>query len=137
MPVLKELQFRDGPFSPDRRAGAILNLHPRKGEEPVYFASESLYGAPAGANSKFDYAVVAVRPALSPNHCILVLAGITEFGTQGAADFVTREDRVTELLSRLAWKRGNAVPWFEALLRFEIEGGVPIQSKIVLVHRVT
>jgi len=137
VPVLKELQFKDGPFSAERRAGAVVNVHPRKGEDAVYFASEMLYGGHSDPNSNFDYAVVSIRPALSPDHYIMVLAGITEFGTQGAADFVTREDCAGELLSRLAWKPGKAVPWFEALLRIQIEGGVPIQSKIILVHPVS
>jgi hypothetical protein len=129
--VLKELQFKDGPISPQRKSGAILNLHPRPGEDPVYYGWES---SPGNTHPSFDYAVIALEPALSPGHHILVLAGITEFGTEGAAEFVTREDKITELLSKLNRKAGDPVVPFEALLRVQIEGGVPLQSKIVLLH---
>ena len=133
VPVLKELQFRDGPISLERRSGALINLHPRKSEDPIYYGSEV---SPGTATPNFDYAVVAIEPALSRNHHILVLAGITEFGTQGAADFVTHEDQVSELLSKLNVKLGGSIPAFEALLKVQVEGGVPIQSKVVLVHEI-
>jgi DNA-binding winged helix-turn-helix (wHTH) protein len=131
--VLNELQFQDGPFSAEHKGGAVINLHPRKGEDPVYYGSDAFAG---DSRSSFDYAVIALRPALSRGHSILVLAGITEFGTQAAAEYVTREEHVTELLARLARKAGGPAPWFEALLRVQIEGGVPVQSSIVLVHQV-
>jgi hypothetical protein len=135
VPVLKDLQFQDGPTSPVRKAGGVLNLHPGKNEQPIYVGSDTLFATPGGLNSGIDYAVIALRPGLTPNHYVLVLAGITEFGTQGAADFVTHEDRVNELLSRIHSKQGAPQPWFEALLRVQIEGGVPIQSSIVLIHQ--
>jgi hypothetical protein len=66
----------------------------------------------------------------------LVLAGVTEFGTWGAADFVSQEEHVAELISRLKIGPGDPIPPFEALLRIKVQGGVPIQSDIVSVRRV-
>jgi hypothetical protein len=60
---------------------------------------------------------------------------MTGYGTQGATEFVTREDRVQELLSRLSIKPGDPMPLFEAVLRFNVQGEVAIQPEIVVVHR--
>jgi hypothetical protein len=49
---------------------------------------------------------------------------------------VTQEETVNELLSRLGVKHGGTVPNFEALLKVRIEGGVPVQSELLLVHTV-
>jgi hypothetical protein len=66
---------------------------------------------------------------------MLALAGVTEYGTAGAADFLTRDDQVSELLAALKVKAGQRVPWFEALLRVKVEGEVPVQYEIVSIHR--
>jgi hypothetical protein len=72
---------------------------------------------------------------MTPKHWILTLAGITEYGTEAAADFVTKEDSLNELLTRLGVRDGSAVPPFEALLYTRITGGVPIEHRLVLVHK--
>jgi hypothetical protein len=79
--------------------------------------------------------VVALRPSVNPSHRTLALAGITEYGTQAAAEFVTREDSVRILLARLNVRTGGSLPMFEALLRTTIRGGVPIESEVVAVHQ--
>ncbi len=127
VPILTEFEFRNRRAGIPGPSGAILNLHPQKGESSIYFG-------PQARPFDFDYAVVALRPSVNPSHRTLALAGITEFGTQAAAEFVTREDSVKLLLSRLKVKPGGNVPMFEALLRTTIRGGVPIESELVAVH---
>jgi hypothetical protein len=63
-----------------------------------------------------------------------VLAGTTTYGTQAAAEFLTREDLLKELLSRLKVKPGNPVPDFTAILSVNISDGVVLQSRILLAH---
>jgi hypothetical protein len=123
VPVLKDLQFRNGEPA---KAGAVVNLHPRPGENSTYVSM----------GAQLDYAVIALRPGLSQHHRILVLAGVNEYGTQGATEFVTREEHVNDLLSRLKLKPGGTLPWFESLLRVKMEGGVPVQTELVFVHQV-
>jgi hypothetical protein len=131
VPILKEFKFREGTQT---SFSALENLHPRKGELPLYIGPGP-YLAIHTKESLIDYAVIALRPALSRNHRILVLAGITEYGTQGAAEFVTRKEHIGDLLSQLKVKPEGSVPWFEALLRVRIEGSVPVDSSIVVVHQ--
>ena len=132
--LLKDFQFKNGNLPDGRNVGVIFNNKPRAGEGTSYFASRSVYDTADVHTSKTDYAVIALRPSFSTRHHTLVLAGISEYGTQGAADFVTSESCVRELLEKLGIKRGQSIPPFEALIRVRIEGGVPVQSDLVLVH---
>jgi len=126
--------FRFLQRSPDT-SGAIANLHPTSGEQALYSVSTA-YPEIHRKQSFTDYAIVALRPGLSGRHPILILAGITEFGTQGAADFVTSNDRVEELLSRLnVPSLSISVPSFEAVLEVRVEGGVPVQTSIQALHK--
>jgi hypothetical protein len=109
-------------------SGAVANLHPLPGEAPVYYG-------PKTRPFQFDYAVVALTPSSSAGRRTLALAGITEYGTQAAAEFVTREQYIGALLAKLHVQSGGPVPWFEALLRTTITGGVPTQIDLVLVHQ--
>jgi hypothetical protein len=116
-------------------SGAIANLHPGSGEQPIYSVSTP-YPDIHRTQSLTDFAIVALRPGLSARHSILILAGITEFGTQGAAEFVASNDRLEELLARLAVPVGTpAMTPFEALLEVRVEGGVPLATSIRAVHK--
>ena len=123
--ALHQLQFRHGAAG---QAGAITNLHPGPGEQ-------ALYVGPQTRPFQYDYAIISSRPGLNRNRRILILAGITEFGTQGAAEVVTREDHLAELLSRLKVKPGGDLPPFEALLKIKVEGDVPVQYELLVVRR--
>lgn len=76
-----------------------------------------------------DYALFDVLPGPAPGRRIVVLAGITTTGTQGAADFATSADGLRQILT---WntaptdKSGaKAFPrYFEALLRVEATKGL-------------
>jgi len=127
VPILTEFEFRNRHAGIPGPSGAILNLHPRTGESSIYFG-------PQTRPFEFDYAVVALRPSVNPGHRTLALAGITEYGTQAAAEFVTRADSVKLLLARLNVRAGGPIPMFEALIRTTIRGSVPIESELVAVH---
>lgn len=129
LPIFREFQFRDRSAAGRSESGAIVNVHPRPGEA-------SLYAGPISRPFPFDYAVISLRPGFSKSRRVLALAGVTEYGTAGAADFLTRENQVSELLSALKVKTGDTVPWFEALLRVKVEGEVPVQYEVVVVHKV-
>lgn len=124
VPTFHDFAFRRG--DPDE-GHAIENLRPRKGEPAIFQGPVS----PA----TFDYALVALTNPYSTKHRAVTVAGIGWYGTRGAAEFITREDRVQEMLSRLSVKNGEPMPRFEAVLRFTVQGGLPVQPEIVVVHR--
>jgi len=127
VPIFTDFEFRNRRAGIPGPSGAIVNLHPRKGEAPFYFG-------PQTRPFEFDYAVIALRRSVNPGHQTLALAGITEYGTEAAAEFVTREETARILLARLNVKPNGNIPMFEALLRTTIRGGVPIESELLSVH---
>jgi hypothetical protein len=129
VPVLHDFQFRPAASaSAYPPPWAIVNLHPRAGEA-------NIYSGPERRPFQLDYAVVALKPGLTPNRVMLVLAGTSGFGTQAAGEFVTDERNVSALIARLGVKSDAELPWFEAVLRVGVSGGVPVRSTLVAVHR--
>jgi len=127
VPIFTDFEFRNRRAGIPGPSGAIVNLRPRKGEAPLYFG-------PQARPFDFDYALIALKRSVNPGHQTLALAGITEYGTEAAAEFVTRDDTARILLSRLNVRTDGPIPMFEALLRTTIRGGVPIETELVTVH---
>jgi hypothetical protein len=127
VPILKEFTVLSRDNSPHPGHPAVANNRPSKGEDLYYFAS-------ASPPYTEDYAIVALLPGLDPAHRTMVLAGTTTFGTQAAAEFVCRPDKVRELFSRLDLAPITRAPAFEALIHVRISGGVPVQTRLVAVH---
>ena len=124
-PFLQEFRFRDRTTEPRPGAGAIVNNHPLPGEEPVYFGPDTRPYA-------FDYAVVARLPGLRASRWTLVLAGITSYGTQAAAEMVCRERLAEQLLAKPGSAGGTPPKFFESLIRVKVSGGVPMQSEVLI-----
>jgi hypothetical protein len=55
-------------------------------------------------------------------------------GTQGAAEYVCREDSLTELLHRLGVSKDGEIKPFEALLHVKVTHGVPVITDLVAVR---
>ena len=68
---------------------AVVNRHPKTGE-----AAKSYLASPSSTSLTEDYAVIALLPGVSPGRFMMILAGTTTFGTQGAVEFVCRPDSV-------------------------------------------
>jgi len=129
IPNTKEFVFQRLDSGPRKGDLAIVNVHPERGESKEYLASPSVVPLIE------DYAVVALLPGLAPSRSILILAGTTTFGTQGAADYVCRENSVGELLQRLAVPKTSELKPFEAVLRVKVTRGVPVQMELVALRR--
>ncbi len=129
IPSTKEFVFQRLDSGPRKGDLAIVNVHPERGESKEYLASPSV------APLTEDYAVVALLPGLSPSRSIMILAGTTTFGTQGATDFVCRENLVRDLLQRLSVSKAGELKPFEAVLRVKVTRGVPVQMEIVALRR--
>ncbi len=104
---------------------AIVNRSPRAGEATTFLASRS------DDPLLEDYAVVCLVPGLSPDRSILILAGTTTFGTQGAVEFVSRPDSVAQLLKQLPGAGSGPIKPFEALVHIKIARGVPVETELV------
>jgi hypothetical protein len=118
LPRLREFYFKF-------HAG-IVNAHPQPGELPAYGCSTRPY--------TYDHAVIALIPGLNRSRNTLILAGATTYGSQAAAEFVSREGSVGELLDRLGVKPDGKIPYFEALLEVRINNETPVWSKLIA-HR--
>ena len=103
---------------------SIVSRHPKPNEASSYLAS------PSSVPLTEDYAVVGLVPAMSPGRYVMILAGTTTFGTQGAVEFVSRADTVDKVLQEIPGSASEMKP-FEALVRVKIARGVPLDTELV------
>ncbi len=76
-----------------------------------------------------DYAVVARLLQSSTGGPLLILAGVGEYGTQAAAEFVADPKRMQDLLRTAppGWESKN----MESVLHIKVVGGSPVQVDVV------
>jgi hypothetical protein len=128
IPGTKEFIFQRLDSGPRKGDLGVLNVHPQEGE------SKLVLGTPGNQPITEDYAIVSLLPGLDPSRSVLILAGNSTFGTQGAVEYVCREDSLNELLHRLNVSKPNELKPFEALLRVKIAHGVPVGTELVAVR---
>jgi hypothetical protein len=64
---------------------SMVNQHPKPGEANAYLAS------PSDAPLTEHYAVIGLVPGIGSGRYVMIRAGTTTFGTQGAVEFVCRQ----------------------------------------------
>jgi hypothetical protein len=112
----------------------IINTKPKAGEQPVYLAKQE---GPSRSQISEDYAIVSLLRGLDAEHRLMILAGITTFGTQAAAEYVTRPEYVKELVAKLNTGTADAprLPSYDqVLVKVKVNGGVPVQISYVTHH---
>jgi hypothetical protein len=129
IPGTQEFIFQRVNTGPRTGDVAVINVHPAAGESRVFMAS------PSSQSVNEDYAIVGLKPGLDPSHSMLILAGTTTVGTQAAAEYVCRDDSLTELLKRLGVSKAGEIEPFEALLRVKVTHGVPVMIDLVAVRK--
>jgi hypothetical protein len=129
IPGTQEFVFQRVNSGPRKGDMEVINVHPAAGESQVFLAS------PTSQSVTEDYAVVGLKPGLDPARSMLILAGTTTVGTQAAAEYVCREDSLTELLRRLGVSKVGEIKPFEALLKVKVTHGVPVITDIVAVRQ--
>jgi len=106
----------------------IENLKPSPREQTAYTVKGHWSST---SDLSEDFAVVSLLKGFDANHRIMILAGITTFGTQAAAEYVTNRQSVKELLAHT----GSSLPFnCQILLRVKINGGVPVETGYVTHH---
>jgi len=123
----QEFVFERVASGPRKGDLALVNRHPQAGEASRYLAS------PSSAPLTEDYAVIAMVPGMSPERFMMILAGTTTFGTQGAVEFVCRPDSVQKLMPEIPGS-ATAMKPFEALVRVKIARGVPFDTELIAVR---
>lgn len=129
IPSTREFVFRrltDGPRKGDL---SIVNVHPREGEPQAVLAT------PSNEPLTEDYAVISFMPGLDPARSVMIFAGTTTFGTQGAVEYACHRISVHKLLSHLTLNKMGEVNPFEALVRIKVARGVPVESELVAVRQ--
>lgn len=104
---------------------AIANLHPKPGEP-------ALYARPEHPLTK-DYAIVALLPGQESGKWMMVLSGLTTFGTQAAAEYVCRNETVDALVHAAVQPDRKLRP-FEAVLEVSINHDIPLQTRLLSIH---
>ena len=128
IPSTKEFVFQRVGAGPRKGDLAIVNVHPQTGEAKEFLAS-------AGPPLVEDYAVVSLVPGLAAERSVLILAGTTTFGTQAAAEYVSRLNSVEDLLTRVTGSKTGSLTPFEALLHIKVARGVPVEGELVAVRK--
>ncbi len=126
MPSPQEFVFRPASAGPRKGDLRIVNLRPKPGEATEF------WGSPSVPISE-DHALIALMPGMNPSRWVMILAGTTTIGTQAAAEFVTREKDVGDLLNRAGAINGDIRP-FEAVIRVKVTSGVPVNTDLVTLH---
>jgi hypothetical protein len=129
IPSTREFVFRrltDGPRKGDL---SIVNVHPRDGEPAAVLAT------PSNEPLTEDYAVISLKPGLDPARSVMIFAGTTTFGTQGAVEYACHHSSAQKLLSHLTLNKMGEVNPFEALVKIKIARGVPVESELIAVRQ--
>jgi len=127
IPNMQEFVFQRVATGPRQGDLSIVNKHPKAGEAGSYLASRS------NVPLTEDYSVVGLVPGISGRY-VMILAGTTTFGTQGAVEFVCRQESVEKLLHEIPSSSTGPVRPFEALVRVKIARGVPVGTELVSVR---
>lgn len=128
IPNTQEFVFQRVASGPRQGDLAIVSKHPKPGEASTYLAS------PSNAPLTEDYSVVGLVPGSGSGQYVMILAGTTTFGTQGAVEFVCRRESVEKLLHEIPDSSAGPIKPFEALVRVKIARGVPVETGLVAVR---
>jgi hypothetical protein len=129
IPGTQEFVFQRVSSGPRKGDLAIVNVHPKSDEGKSFLAS------PANSPLTQDYAVAALMQGLTQGQWVMILAGTTTFGTQGAVEYICRQSAVEELLLRLSGSKNGEVVPFEALLSVKVTRGVPVETNLVALRK--
>ena len=128
IPNMQEFVFQRVASGPRQGDLSIVNKHPKAGEASSYLAS------PSNVPLTEDYSVVGLVPGVGSGRYVMILAGTTTFGTQGAVEFVCRQESVEKLLHEIPGSNTGPIRPFEALVRVKIARGVPVETELVAVR---
>jgi hypothetical protein len=135
LPQEQEFVFRPVRDETQKTTLGVVNTKPKPGEQSVYLAKQE---GPSRSQISEDYAVISLLRGLDERHRLLILAGITTYGTQAAAEYVTKPEHLKELITHLSVTPPGDPPrlpnFYQILVRVKVNGGVPVQISYVTHH---
>jgi hypothetical protein len=109
----------------------IQNQRPIQGESAEYHPE---FDAKTG-DLLVDYALVTVKPNISFDDTVMVLAGIHSEGTEAAAEYVTNKTYLNDLNQRLRQAGGDqSLKYYQVLLKVGVENSIPTTVSVVTIH---
>jgi hypothetical protein len=131
LPLSQDVVFAPLPPSPSYRLGPLVrDLHPAPGQPETY----ELGIDPSTGAIQIDYGLVTFLPNISPDHYVLVLAGLDTLGTEAAASYVTSAQTMARLEQMRTATKGPKSRFIQALLQVRVRDGVPLDSRCLLVR---
>jgi hypothetical protein len=113
----------------------LINTRPKEGEQETYFAKQE---GPSRSQISEDYALISLLRGLDEKHRLMILAGITTFGTQAAAEYATKSEHMKDLIAHLNISPAGESPrlpsFYQVLVKVRVNGGVPVQLSYVTHH---
>lgn len=111
---------------------SILNNEPLAGEKSEY---KPKYNEQTG-DVEEDYAIITVKPGVTDEHRLMILAGLLSEGTQAAAECVTKKEYLDALSQRLQHLSDKDGPpkYYQVLLKVAVDNGIPTTVSILAVH---
>ena len=110
----------------------IENRNPQPGEEREYIPQ---FDGRTG-DLKVDYALITLKPNISDANKVMLLAGVYSQGTEAAAEYITNKSYLDHLSQRLTQSE-KAPRYFQALLKVEVENGIPTTISLLALHELT
>jgi hypothetical protein len=111
---------------------SIENMDPMPGEEREY---KPRYNERTGEVEE-DYALITIKPGVTGEHRLMILAGLLSEGTQAAAEYVTRKEYLREINRRLEQMTGEDGPpkYYQVLLKVDVDDGIPTTVSLLAIH---
>jgi hypothetical protein len=111
----------------------IVNDNPMPGEEREYKPG---FDERTGELIE-DYGLITVKPGVTDETTLMILAGVKSEGTQAAAEYVTKKEYLNILNQRLQQLSGPAgLPkYYQVLLKVDVDNGIPTTASILAIHK--
>lgn len=113
----------------------VINTKAQASEQKYYFAKQA---GPSRSQISEDYALISLLKGLDADHRLMILAGITTYGTQAAAEYVSKPEHIKELISHLNISGDpntlKLPAYYQVLIKVKVNGGVPVQLSYVTHH---
>jgi hypothetical protein len=135
LPQQQDFVFRTLRDDNQTVAFGLVNTNPQPNEQKIYLAKQE---GPSRSQISEDYALISLLRGLDANHKLLILAGVTTYGTQAAAEYVTKPEYIRELIAHLNTSPAGATPklpaFYQIVIKVKVNGEVPVQTTYVTHH---
>jgi hypothetical protein len=135
LPQEQDFLFRSTKDQRGNTTFGLVNTKARPGEQEFYLATQE---GPSRSQIAEDYALISMLQGLEADRRLLILAGVTTFGTQAAAEYVTKPEYIKELTANMNTAPPGEPPqlpaYYQVVIKVKVNGGVPVHLSYVTHH---